>query len=235
MSAISDVKDQFQSLVSRVIFQVRRSLFGMNNERIDFLMDSFYKLSPQQQTGMLAGVAGSLLVFVLGAFTIYFSRINALEDELNTSFDALQEVRTLSANYEQELKRYQELKGLISTSSGNFKPKAYFEGISNKVGVQLQDLRSQDAEISADSPLATDFRYSTIEFRLPKVSLPRLLKFIEEVEKGKPDMKEGEAMMANPNLNFHSLQIRTRYGDRLFFETTARVVAYKVGTAGGAN
>jgi len=221
MSAIQDVKDQFQSLVSRVIFQVRRSLFGMNNERIDFMMDSFYKLSPQHQTGLLAGVAGGLLVFVLGAFTIYFSRINALEDELNTSFDALQEVRTLNVNYDQELKRYQELKSIVARNSSEFKPKPYFESKSNQVGVQIQDLRSQDSEIASDSPLATDFRYSTVEFRLPKVSLPRLLKFIEEVEKG------------NPSLNFHSLQIRTRYGDRLFFETNAKVVAYKVG--GGAN
>lgn len=219
MSGITDIKDQITSAFSRVIFQVRRSLFGMNNERIDFLMDSFYKLSPQQQTGLLAGVAGSLLVFVLGAFTIYFSRINALEDELNQSFDALQEIKALNANYEQELKRFQELKGLVSRNSSEFKPKPYFESKSNQVGVQIQDLRSQDSEISADSPLSSEFRYSTVEFRLPKVSLPRLLKFIEEVEKG------------NPSLNFHSLQVRTRYGDRLFFETNAKVVAYK--TAGG--
>ncbi|RZA18992.1 MAG: hypothetical protein EOP10_20200 [Proteobacteria bacterium] len=219
MSAITDVRDQVQSAFSRVVFQIRRSLFGMNNERIDFLMDSFYKLSPQQQTGLLAGVAGSLLVFVLGAFTIYFSRINALEDELNQSFDSLQEIRLLNANYDQELKRFQELKGIVARNSADFKPKPYFESKSNQVGVQIQDLRSQDSEISGDSALATDFRYSTVEFRLPKVSLPRLLKFIEEVEKG------------NPNLNFHSLQVRTRYGDRLFFETNAKVVAYK--TAGG--
>ncbi|MES2746109.1 MAG: hypothetical protein V4655_11820 [Bdellovibrionota bacterium] len=219
MSAIQDVRDQVQSIFSRVVFQIRRSLFGMNNERIDFLMDSFYKLSPQQQTGLLGGVAGALLVFVLGAFTIYFSRINALEDELNQSFDSLQEIRLLNANYDQELKRFQELKGIVARNSADFKPKPYFESKSNQVGVQIQDLRSQDSEISGDSALATDFRYSTVEFRLPKVSLPRLLKFIEEVEKG------------NPNLNFHSLQVRTRYGDRLFFETNAKVVAYK--TAGG--
>jgi hypothetical protein len=215
MSAIQDIRDQVQSAFSRVAFQVRRSLFGMNNERIDFLMDSFYKLTPQQQTGLLTGVAGALLVFVLGAFTIYFSRINALEDELNQSFDALQEIRLLNANYDQELRRFQELKGIVSRNSADFKPKPYFESKSNQVGVQIQDLRSQDSEISGDSALANDFRYSNVEFRLPKVSLPRLLKFIEEVEKG------------NPSLNFHSLEVRTRYGDRLFFETNAKVIAYK--------
>lgn len=217
MSALQNVRDQFQSIIARTVDQVRRSLFGANNERIDFLMDSFYKLSPQHQTSVLAGVAGGLLVFVLGAFTVYFSRINALEDELNQSFDALQEVRNLSATYDQELRRYQELKTVVQRNAAEFKPKPFFESKANQVGVAITDLRSQDAELPAESPLAQDFRYVSVEFKLPKVSLPRLLKFIEEVEK------------ANSNLNIHSLQIRTRYGDRLFFETSAKVMAYKVG------
>jgi hypothetical protein len=217
MSALQNVRDSIQSLVARGVDRVRRSLFGANNERIDFLMDSFYKLSPEHQTGVLAGVVGMLLVFVLGAFTIYYTRINALEDELNASFDALTEVRSLSSTYEQELKRYQELKSAVSRSAAEFKPKPFFESKANQVGVQIADLRSQDTEIPAESPLAADFRYTQVEFKLPKVSLPRLLKFMEEVEKSKG------------SLNVHSLQIRTRYGDRLFFETSAKVIAYKTG------
>lgn len=216
MSALQNIRDQVQSNISRVVEQVRRSIFGVNNERIDFLMDSFYKLSPQHQTAAMAGAAGVLLVFVLGAFIVYFSRISALEDELNASFDALQEVRNLSSNYDQELRRYQELKAIVSRNASDFKPKPFFESKANQVGVQIVDLRSQDAEIPAESPLAQDFRYVSVEFKLPKVSLPRLLKFVEEVEK------------SNANLNIHSLQVRTRYGDRLFFETSAKVVGYKV-------
>lgn len=217
MSALQNIRDQFQSAIARSVDQIRKSLFGANNERIDFLMDSFYKLSPQHQTSVLAGVAGGLLIFVLGAFTVYFSRINALEDELNQSFDALQEVRNLTASYDQEMRRYQDLKAVVSRNASEFKPKPFFESKANQVGVAITDLRSQDAEIPAESPLAQDFRYVAVEFKLPKVSLPRLLKFVEEVEK------------ANSNLNIHNLQVRTRYGDRLFFETSAKVMAYKVG------
>lgn len=216
MSALQNIRDQIQSSIARVVEQVRRSIFGVNNERIDFLMDSFYKLTPQHQTAAMAGAAGVLLVFVLGAFIVYFSRINALEDELNSSFDALQEVRNLTSNYDQELRRYQELKSIVSRNASEFKPKPFFESKANQVGVQIADLRSQDADIPAESPLAQDFRYVSVEFKLPKVSLPRLLKFVEEVEK------------SNANLNIHSLQVRTRYGDRLFFETSAKVVGYKV-------
>lgn len=215
MSGLQGALDQVQSLVSRSVDQVRRQLLGANNERLDFLMDSFYKLSPQHQTGVLAGAAGALLIFVLTAFGIYFSRIHALEEELNVGFEALQDVRTLTASYDQELRRYQELKSSVSRASMEFKPKPFLESKANQVGVTIADLRSQDAEIPAESPLSQDFKYVTVDFKLPKVSLPRLLKFIEEVEKG------------NSNLNIQNLQVRTRYGDRLFFETNAKIVAYK--------
>ncbi len=217
MSALLNIRDQIQSSIARAVEQVRRSIFGVNNERIDFLMDSFYKLTPQHQTAAMGGAAGVLLIFVLGAFIVYFSRINALEDELNASFDALQEVRNLTSTYDQELRRYQELKTIVGRNAADFKAKPFFESKANQVGVQIVDLRSQDSDIPAESPLAQDFRYVSVEFKLPKVSLPRLLKFVEEVEK------------SNANLNIHSLQVRTRYGDRLFFETSAKVVGYKVG------
>ena len=123
MSALQNLKDQFQSLSARIVDQVRRSLLGANNERIDFLMDSFYKLSPQHQTGVMAGAGGLLLVFVLSSFTIYFSRINALEDELNASFDALQDARSMIQTYDQELKRFQELKAAVGRNAADFKPK----------------------------------------------------------------------------------------------------------------
>ncbi len=215
MSGLQGAIDQVQSFFSRTVDQIRRQVLGANNERLDFLMDSFYKLSPQHQTGVLAGAAGALLIFVVGAFAIYFVRIHALEEELNSGFEALQEVRSLTASYDQELRRYQELKSIVSRNSMEFKPKPYLESKANQVGVSIADLRSQDADIPAESPLAQDFKYVTVDFKLPKVSLPRLLKFIEEVEKG------------NANLNFQNLQIRTRYGDRLFFETNAKIVAYK--------
>lgn len=218
MNSLRNLFDQVQALIARIIDQIRRSLLGANNERIDFLMDSFYKLSPQHQTSVMAGAAAFLLVFVLGSFTIYFSRINALEDELNASFDALQEVRSLSQSYDQELKRYKELKALIGRNAAEFKPKPFFESKANQVGIQIADLRSQDVDIPAESPLATDFRYTQVEFKLPKVSLPRLLKFMEEVEK------------SNGSLNISSLQIHTRYGDKLFFETSAKVFGYKTGS-----
>ena len=43
------------------------------------------------------------------------------------------------------------------------------------------------------------------------------MKFMSEVER------------SNKNLSIDNLQVRTRYGDRLYFEATAKVIGYRVG------
>ncbi len=217
MSAIGNIGDQIDSTFSRVADFLKKYILGPNNERLDFIMDSFYKLSPNQQTGVLLGVLGALMIFVFGAFGIYFSQINALEKELNSSFEALQELRSLAQTYDFEEKRYRELTNIIRRSSQGFRPKPFFESKSNQVGVTITDLRSNELDISPDSPLSADFKHVAVEFRLPKVSIPRMLKFLGEIEK------------SGKNLNINNLQIRTRYGDRLYFETSAKVIGYKLG------
>ena len=220
MSSLGNLSEKVGSLVSRGTDFLKKYIFGPNNERLDFVMDSFYKLSPNQQTGLLLGGVAGLLILVFGAFGFYFSRVSALEKDLDDSFAALLRLRSQAQVFEYEKKRYRELKNIISRASTGFRPKPFFEAKSNQVGVSLTDLRSTDADIPSDSPLSQDFKNISVEFRLPKVSIPRLLKFLGELEK------------SGKNLNIHSLQIRTRYGDRLFFETNAKVLGYKVGRSG---
>ena len=100
------------------------------------------------------------------------------------------------------------------------RPKAFFEQKANEVGVSLESLKSEEVDITGDSPLIDEFRYVNVEFRLPKVSIPRMLKFFGEIEK------------SGKNLSVQNLVIRARYGDRLYFDTQARVVGYKTKKGG---
>ena len=217
MSALTNINDQMRSTVGRGLDIVKRRVFGANNERLDFLMDSFYKLSPQHQTGVLLGLGAFMTIFVFGSFIFYVSRVNALEDQLNQGFGALAELRTLNQTYEYEEQRYRELTNIINRGAMGFRPKPFFEQMANQIGVSITDLRSSDADLPVESPLANDFKNVVIEFRMPKVSVPRLLKFLGEVEK------------SGKNLSLHSIQIRSRYGDRLYFETNAKVIGFKSG------
>lgn len=217
-NSLNSTKERISGYLMFGVNAVRKKIMGDNNERLDFLMDSFYKLSPKHQTGVLLGAIGGLALFVLGAVGIYFARIHSLEDELNVSFLALQELRSMGNEYEMEKANMDALIKDIETKMGSVHPKPFFEQKANQVGVTIEGLRSEDADIPADSPLAKNFKYTNVEFRLPKVSIPRLLKFLGEVER------------SDKNFTISNLQIRARYGDRLYFDTQAKVVAYKVGS-----
>ena len=62
MSALQGVVDQASSAVNRVVDEIKKRILGQNNENIEFIMDSFYKLSPSQQSGVLLGILGGLMV-----------------------------------------------------------------------------------------------------------------------------------------------------------------------------
>lgn len=217
MSSLSNANERFTQSLSRVLDVVKKRIFGHNNERLDYLIDSFYKLSPQQQTGVLAGVAGSLFVLVILTFVIYFSRVSALETQLDQSLSAMQQLRALAQSHSVEDRRYRDLQSLIIRSSNTFKPKPFFESLGNQLSVQITDLRSGTSDIPPDRATAKDFQNVTVDLRMPKVSLPRLLRLLSEVER------------SDNYLHINSLQIRARYGDRLYFETAAKVHGFKPG------
>ena len=58
--------------------------------------------------------------------------------------------------------------------------------------------------------------------RLPNISIPRLLGFLVEVEK------------SNKYLRVQDLQIRGRYGTKLYFDSQVKVRGYDVNGAGGS-
>lgn len=217
MSALQSIQDQISSIFNRSIDEIKKRVLGENNENIEFIMDSFYKLSPSQQSGALFAVFGVLVGFVFISFMLYVSRVSALEKDLTSGFEAVEELRSLKKKYNYERKKFSELENIVRRGSQGFRPKPFFESKANSIGVTITDLRDKKAPISPDSPLSSYFSQTIVEFKLPKVSLPRLMKFLSEVER------------SNKNLSIENLQIRTRYGDRLYFEATAKVVGYKVG------
>lgn len=217
MSAINQLVDRVRGNTARTLDVARKRVFGVNNERIDFVIDSFYKLSSRQQGLVLAGIGALFVALVIGTILLYLSRVNALDDNLNTSVKALRDLRSLTQSYTYEEKRYSQLQNMIRSSSRSFRPKPFFEAQAKQFGLVITDLRSDEADLPPDSPLAKDFKQVTVEFRLPEVSVPRLIRFISDIEK------------SDYFLNFSSLQIRSRFGDRLYFEVSAKVVGYKPG------
>jgi len=101
--------------------------------------------------------------------------------------------------------------------------KPFFEKIANEQGVALEGLTDQKGALPADNALSEKMQEVRVDMRLPNISIPRLMTFLVEVEK------------SNKYLRLQDLQVRGRYGTKLYFDAQAKVRGYDVGSGGGSS
>lgn len=217
MSTIATLIDKIKGQFSGSISLVRRRLFGANNERLDFFMDSFYKLSPNQRTAVLGGIVAVIGLFVLGAVALYFAQVQKLRRDLNDAFAALHELQGLKYTYEIESRNYDKLIETIERKTKQVSLKPFFEKTANDLGVTIEGLSDQKTALAAENPLAERVQEVKVDMRLPNISIPRLMNFLVEIEK------------SNKYLRVQDLQIRGRYGTKLYFDSQIKVRGYDVG------
>jgi hypothetical protein len=211
---IEQLKDQWKSLADRLRMQV----FGANNERLDFLMDSFYKLEPRQRVGVLAGVAGAIGFVIVAAFVFYISRVNALKTDLNNAFAALHELQELKAEYSVEDARFQRVLDQVQRKTADLQVKPFFEKVARDTLIQLEGLNVQKNPLDADNPLGGKVQEVKVkDLRINNTSIPKLLNFLTEIEK------------ANNYIRLQDLEIRGRFGTRLYFDAKLTARGYSVG------
>ena len=214
MSVVATFADRLKGQIQVNLKVAQNRLFGVNNEKLDFLMDSFYKLSSNQRTAALAGSIGVVFLLVVMVFGLYFSLVSHLKNDLSSSFAALHELQSKKAMYEQENRNFEKLVDMVERKTKQVSLKPFFEKIANEQGVTIEGLSDSKSPLPADNPLAERFQEVRVEMRMPNISIPRLLSFLVEVEK------------SNKYLRVQDLQIRARYGTKLYFDSQAKVRGY---------
>jgi len=147
-------------------------------------------------------------------FGLYFSLVSHLKNDLSSSFAALHELQSKKAMYEQENRNFEKLVDMVERKTKQVSLKPFFEKIANEQGVIIEGLSDSKSPLPADNPLAERFQEVRVEMRMPNISIPRLLSFLVEVEK------------SNKYLRVQDLQIRARYGTKLYFDSQAKVRGY---------
>jgi hypothetical protein len=216
MSSIAAATDRVKGQIQNAVMQLRVRVFGTNNERIDFLMDSFYKLNPNQRTGAMAGVIGFVLICVLGLLGLYFSQVGQLNSSLSNTFSAMHELRSLRTAYEIEDKKFDKLYDLISRRTRGLRMKPEFEKIARNLGVTIDSVTEKKIPLASDNPLSDKVQEVHVDLRLGNISVPRLLNFLVDIEK------------SNKYLRVIDLKIGARYGTRLFFDANVKIRGYSV-------
>ncbi|MCX6123489.1 MAG: hypothetical protein NTV34_01870 [Proteobacteria bacterium] len=214
MSALAVLQDNIKERWDSLAKEISKRTLGANNERLDLVVDSFYKLEPSQRNAVIAGGISVLSFVVLAFVALYFSQVNSLNRELNKRFDALYELRELRRDYQIEDQRFAKLVESVLSASGTIRIKPYFEKIANEQSVQIEGLTETKVPIPSDNPMSDKLQEVKVEMRLNNISIPRLLNFVIEVEK------------ASGSIRVQDLQIRARYGTKLFFDVQIKGHGY---------
>ncbi len=209
--------DKPKAYLNYGVATVKRWTLGANNERLDFVMDSFYKLDPRERIIVLAGLGGVIACAILGAGFFYLARVNALKTELNDGFSALHNLESLRASYQLEHQRFESAVDLVRRKTAGMKVKPFFEKTARDIGIQIEIANEQREPIPPDNPLSARMQYVKAELRLNRISLPRLIKLLTEIEKA------GNFLMVD------AIEIRSLYGTKLFFSSTVKVRGYTLG------
>lgn len=214
---MDNILEKIKSPFHRIGVAFRRTIFGANNEKLDFLMDSFYKLDSQKQSLVLA-VGGALIGFVLLlAVWAYFGGVSRLETELNQSFEALHELKTKNTEYEKVESAYQKLKNDIQRKTSRLEYLGFFEGQAARADLRIVIGREEIVALPSENPMSQWVSYYDVPFSIPKVSIPKLLNFLSEIEKSGNFFKVKD------------LEINAIYGeDSLYFKVDTVIRGYKL-------
>ena len=126
----------------------------------------------------------------------------------------MHELRTLRANFEVEDKKFDKLFDLINRRTSGLKMKPEFEKIARNLGITIDGVTEKKVPLASDNPLNDRVQEVHVELRLGNISIPRLLNFIVDVEK------------ANKYMRVMDLQIKGRYGTKMFFDAQLTIRGY---------
>jgi hypothetical protein len=207
---LDKLRELLDKLYEQTVVPVRRKIFGNNNENIDLLFDNFYRLSNEQRTAVLVGVGATAVITVFLVLVTYFTALANLESQLSKSFDAVHELRRQGQQYRSVEAQFNMMKQQVDRKVKTLRAKPFFEEVAKKHSVTMTGLNDVKSPVEGSEELAKSFETLQVDMRLTKISLPRLLKFLSEVER------------AEKYLVVEDLVIRGRYGTKLYFDAQAK-------------
>lgn len=207
--------DSISEKIDNQLTFLKRWILGANNERLDFVMDSFYKLEPRKKNTVLFGIVFGIVCFIAFAVSFYVSQIGSLEDKLNRSFAALHTLQEQKSEYNRVQGQFNLIVKDVSKRTQRLQMKPLMEKFARSLGVKIEGLMESEASLSADNPMGEFLHQRKIEVRFPKVSIPKLLKFLVEVEKSRKFLRVSD------------LTIKGIYGTKLYFDASTVIHWYR--------
>lgn len=209
--AISKIIDPIKTQFARVKGFLAEKIFGHNNERLDLIMDTFNKLSPERRNLTSIGIILMVVILVAGIFFLYFFQLGKLQNTLSSRKFDNSKLSKLGTDFGSETAKFDGMVNVVRKKVQGLRIKAELERIANGVGVNIDSIDESTKEFDSENPLNRFFKSLDAEVRVSKTSIPELLELLVSIEK------------ANRMFQVSDLRISGLYKTKLHFEAMFRV------------
>ncbi len=203
--------NSLKSLVDRIKYRI----LGSNYERIDYLVDSFSKLSPRDRKIAVTSLV-VLLVIILSLVTYsYFSSLNSFEKDLIENHKVLSQIMNLSGDYTAIDQGYRSFVDRVRRVKRNFNVKSFINTIGNRKKLRLD---FDDVRGGGTLPMAMkdDFFEKVVKVSINKISLKQLVDFLKQIESSRKYLK------------IKYLELDKRYDNKQYFRVNFNVASLEV-------
>lgn len=211
-----EVQGNQQSAIPRWLQPMREALFGKQNERIEYFMDSYFKLPSEGRTAVIGG--GILLagLLVSGFVAIYLSALSGLQARLDESFLAVNKLRAKQVDFAVTKKKFDELDKRIAGVTQSLQILTLLEEKAKSLDLQISgnnktDKPSNEKDFIKGTLLAEKYKATRSEFRVSNVSLKKIIDFVVAIESDEKLLRVSD------------LRIKGLYQNKLFFDATFAV------------
>lgn len=192
---------------------IRNLILGRQNERIEFLMDSYFKLSPEGRTTVLVGGILGGVVFVIAVIALYVMALGNLQNKLDQAFSSTNKLRELQQSYAIADAAYTSLERQVTAANEGLVLISVLEQKSKELGLTASGFPPQlpRTDLAANNPLSKNFQSAKVEFRLSNSPLKKIIELVTAIE-------------STPHLlRVTSLRIRALYQNKLYFDANLEV------------
>ena len=139
---------------------------------------AFTRLSPRER-GLVALTAVIAVIFAIGITALTVSRSMTRSDgRIKTKVGQLQEVAQLAGGYDSAKRQQSDLEARLRGS--NVRLFSYLEELARKQSLEIGGMNDKGAQNIGDSKISEQ----SVEVTFTRISLDKLVKFLQEVESG---------------------------------------------------
>ena len=217
MSRLLQTLEPLRSKGYQFLDKIRVMFFGINNERLEFLIDSFQKLRPNQQKLVFAMGSFAIITAIVFAGFLYIRGVHRLKQDLYHNIAAQRKLSDLSSQYQASDSQFQNLVLEVQKKTESVSSfKSIFETISKDVDVNLASLNEKMVPLSDGDLLSEKMNEIQVDVAMDNTSLPKIFKYIIALER------------SGNHLSVTDLSIRARYETKLYFDTKVAVRGYLI-------